>query len=286
MAQQEPTPGAGRAPFFLMAHHRSGSNFLHDLLQAHPAVECINEPLSMHTRFFRQCDLVQWGAADYRPDCLHVALARHTALRDYLVELRDYLLCSEATRVIGFKETALFGKLEWLKQFMPSLKLLWLVRDPHAIVSSVLRSGLLAFWCYPDLVPRAFAELCPQYRRLPAHAEPAALEAEVVAMSVAVRYAMARRSLALFDHCILRLDEAMRDPEGFLHTAAGFLGLAPHPDQAAFLRRRQSENRGGLFSSYRSPHDVHAGWRRHLSAQQVRVIEEVLHAAECAEPGP
>jgi hypothetical protein len=160
------------------------------------------------------------------------------------------------------------------------------VRDPHAIVSSVLRSGLLAFWCYPDLVPRAFAELSPQYRRLPAHADPAALEAELAAMSVAVRYAMARRNLALFEHRIVPLDEAMRDPEGFLHTVTGFLGLEPHADQAAFLQRRQSEHRGGLFSSYRSPQDVHGGWRRHLSAQQVHVIEEVLLAAERAEPAP
>jgi hypothetical protein len=285
MALQDPSTGVpAAAPFFLMAHHRSGSNFLNDLLQAHPAVECINEPFSMHTRFFRQCDLVPWSADDYRADCLHVSMARHGALRDYLCELRDYLLCSHPGRIIGFKETALFGKLEWLHRFLPSLKLLWLVREPRAIVSSVLRSGLLAFWCYDDLVPRAFAALCPHYRRLPAAAPEPVLQAELVAMSVAVRYAMARRSLALFDHCIVPLDDAMHDPPAFLRRVAGFLGLQPHADQQAFLERRQSESRGGPFSSYRAPQEVHTRWQRDLDAAQVGVIEAVLLAAQRAEP--
>jgi len=46
-----------RAPFLLLAHHRSGSNLLNDLLQAHPCIECLNEPFSMHTPFFREHDL-------------------------------------------------------------------------------------------------------------------------------------------------------------------------------------------------------------------------------------
>jgi LPS sulfotransferase NodH len=34
------------APFLILAHHRSGSNFLNDLVQAHPCVDCINEPFT------------------------------------------------------------------------------------------------------------------------------------------------------------------------------------------------------------------------------------------------
>ena len=275
-----------RAPFLLLAHHRSGSNFLHDLLQSHPGIECINEPLSMHTRFFRQCDLVPWSAADYRADCLPVALARHGELHAYLLELREYLLRSDSSRVIGFKETALFGKLEWLKEFMPTLKVLWLVRDPRAVVSSVLRSGLLDFWRYCDLVPRAFRDCFPHYASpLAARSSDVSLrDAEVAAMSVAVRRAMALKGLPLFTHRVVQLEEAIARPHEFLLDLGDFLGLPPHEEQRAFLQQRQSTNRGGLFSSYRASGQVETRWRRHLTVPQIEVIEHVLHAAGWTQP--
>ena len=100
------------APFFVMAHHRSGSNFLNDLLQSHPQVECINEPLSMHTHFFREHDLNFWSAGDFDDDTLHPSLAAQEPLRAFLHDFRHYLGRSDPSRVIGFKDTVLFGKLE------------------------------------------------------------------------------------------------------------------------------------------------------------------------------
>jgi len=268
-----------RAPFLVMAHHRSGSNFLHDLLQAHPAIECINEPLSMHTRFFRQCDLVQWTDVDYDPDLFHRSLAQHPGLRAYLGELRDYLMGSTTARVVGFKETALFGKLEWLKEFMPALKVLFLTRDPRAIVSSVLRSDLSEFWLYQDLVPQAFRESWPHYESRAGEAEPAVRAAEIAAMSVATRQALARRSLHLFEHRLVPLEGLVREPQPALRAMTDFLGVEPHPEQAAFLQQRQAASRGGMFSSFRAPADVQEAWRRHLSSRQIEVIDGVLEAA-------
>jgi hypothetical protein len=268
-----------RAPFLLMAHHRSGSNFFHDLLQSHPAVECINEPFSMHTRFFRQCDLVRWTAADYDPAVLHVSLAKHDGLRSYLLELKEYLLQSDSERIIGFKETALFGKLEWLKEFLPSLKIVFLKRDPRAIVSSVLRSGLSDFWCYRNLVPKAFRELWPDYRSAVDPADLRCSDAELIAMSVATRYELARRTLNLFEHRALWLHEVMREPASSLDSIACFLGLEPHAQQMSFLSGRRDESRGGTFSSFRSAEDVENTWRRHLSERQIEAIDRVLFAA-------
>src|SRR5687767_12798578 len=106
------SPSTARAPFFVMAHHRSGSNFLNDLLQSHPHLECINEPCSMHTGFFRECDLVPWLGSDFDPEVLHRSLMQHEGLRAYLADFKSYLLQSSSLRVLGFKETVLFGKLE------------------------------------------------------------------------------------------------------------------------------------------------------------------------------
>jgi len=275
----------GRAPFLLLAHHRSGSNFVHDLLQSHPRIECINEPLSMHTRFFRQCDLVRWSEVDYDPVFLHVALAKQDELRTYLLELRQYLLRSNEDRVMGLKETALFGKLQWVKEFLPTLKVLLLTRDPRAVVSSVLRSGLSEFWRYHDLVPHAFREIFPHYERRGAGSDPAIRDAEIAAMSVATRYELARRTMHLFEHRVVPLEEVMRNPAGCLESMIAFLDIEPHPDPFSFLQRRQGVSRGGAFSSFRAPEDVQTAWRRHLSAGQIEVVEDVLSAAQCESPG-
>src|SRR3954468_20497935 len=78
-------------PFLVMAHHRSGSNFLNDVLQSCAGIECLNEPLSMHTRFFRDHDLAPWGADDHDPALLHASLGGDPTVREFLLELKAYL---------------------------------------------------------------------------------------------------------------------------------------------------------------------------------------------------
>ena len=269
-------PDESRPPFFVMAHHRSGSNFLNDLLQQHPEIECLNEPLSMHTRFFREHDLAPWTAADFDPALLHGTLASEGALRSYLLELRQFLSCSRRGRIVGFKDTCLFGKLGWLKAFMPSVRIVFLRRDVRAIVSSVLRSDLAPLWSYADQVPQAFSRLFPGYVSR-VHADETVLRAtEVAVMSVATRYEMARRTLDCFDHVTLELEGFTSAPEQSLQALAEFLGVEAVPEQLDFLLARHGESRGGLFSSYRSVDDVERTWRRYLSTRQLDVIDDVL----------
>jgi hypothetical protein len=272
-----------RAPFLVLAHHRSGSNFLNDLLQAHPGMECLNEPLSMQTGFFRGCDLEHWPAGAFDPQSLHPSIADKPELRDFLCEFRHYLLQSNAQRVIGFKETVLFGKLEWLKAFMPTIKVVFLQRDAREIVSSVLRSSLTGLWRYDELVPATFARYFPDYRsRLGATSGPELRAAETAAKSIAVRYEIARRTLGLFEHRTLHLEALMREPARGLESLSTLLGMAPHPRQMEFLRDRQRVSRGGAFSSFRTREAVDERWRRDLSAEQLQVIDDVLRAADHA----
>ena len=266
------------APFLVMAHHRSGSNFFNDLLQQHDGIECLNEPLSMHTRFFRDHDLVPWQAEDYDPELLHPSLADQLPMRAYLLELKQYLLRSRHGRIIGFKDTCLFGKLGWLKAYLPGLKIIFLRRDARAIVSSVLRSKLAGLWRYADLVPPAFAQRWPHYASRVDTGDVALHAAETAAMSVALRYESARHTLGQFEHLTLDLEDLTREPAPRMRALADFLGVAAEPEQLGFIRARQSETRGGPFSSFRSIADVEATWKRHLSARQLEVIDAVLRA--------
>jgi predicted nucleic acid-binding protein len=262
-----------------MAHHRSGSNFLNDLLQSHPRIECINEPLSMHTKYFRDCDLEPWTRDEFDPTFLHPSLAPHGGLRSFLLDFRGYLSQSNDLRVIGFKDTVLFGKLEWLKEFLPSLKILFLKRDSRSVISSVLRSNLLGFWKYDHLVPPAFRKLYPNYVSKVHAGDWSTLAAEIVAMSVVTRHELARRTVRFFEHREFSLDELTREPERRLQDIAEFLGVDAHEAQLSFLQQRQAETRGGRFSSFRSRDDVERSWERHLSAAQIGVIEDVLQCA-------
>ena len=165
------------------------------------------------------------------------------------------------------------------------LQILFLTRDPRAVVSSVLRSGLCEFWRYDDLVPHAFHELFPHYERRGGGSDPTIREAEIAAMSVATRYELARRTVHLFEHKLVSLEEVMRDPAGCLESMTIFLGVESHPDPFSFAQRRQGVSRGGAFSSFRAPEDVQTAWRRHLSAGQIEVVEDVLSVAQRENPG-
>jgi hypothetical protein len=266
-----------------MAHHRSGSNFLNDVLQSCAGIECLNEPLSMHTRFFRDHDLAPWGADDHDPTLLHASLGGDPTVREFLLELKAYLGQSRRGRVIGFKDTCLFGKLGWLKAFLPELRVIFLRRDPRAIVSSVLRSKLTTLWSYSELVSRAFMREFPGYQSRVARADAALRTTEVVAMSVALRYELARRCLHQFAHVSLELADISREPAQVVANLVAFLGAEEAGDAAAFIRLRQAETRGGLFSSYRSRDDVENRWREHLSEAQLALIDEVQSAVRSAD---
>ena len=270
------TSNRPRAPFFVLAHHRSGSNFLNDLLQAHPRLECINEPFSMHSGYFRQCDLDPWTREDFDATLLHRSLASQEGLRAYLVDLRAYLSQSNQQRVIGFKDTLLFEKLGWLKAFLPSLKIVFLKRDLRAIVSSVLRTDLVQFWDYARRVPPAFAKIRPGYVSRTDSADTPAMAAEIVAMSVVTRYQLAERAIREFDHREVHLDDLMRNPEDELAGIVDFLGVEADEGPLSFLQRRQAASRGGTFSSFRLPAEVQHGWEQHLSAAQLQAIDNVL----------
>jgi hypothetical protein len=267
------------------AHHRSGSNFLTDLLQKHDALECVNEPLSMHTRLFRQQDLAVWDREDFDPHLLHRSLLNEPGIHSYLLELRQYLWKSRAGRVIGFKDTCLFGKLGWLKAFIPDLKIIFLRRDMRAIVASALRSKLVGFWSYVDLVPPAFDRVFPGYCSSVDASDSAAHAAELVAKSVAVRYELARQTLGLFDHCVVELGELLTAPDVCLARLAEFLDVPSAAGPLHFLQARRIQTRGGTFSSFRTADDVEMTWARYLTPTQVWAVEAVQqHCQQPARP--
>ncbi|MFJ8011255.1 sulfotransferase [Streptomyces sp. NPDC096339] len=255
------------APFLIIGHHRSGTNFLGELIQRNTAVACANEPFSMHTDFFRDNDLRPWSAAAYDQAVLHPELYSSPKIVLFLQELRKWLGSSPEGCRRGFKETLLYEKLPWLGEYLPGLRVIHLVRDPRAVTASVLDVPEAdELWKYSVTVTRYLEEQL-------GHPPGDALDPfELCLHSIGIRWELARRSLAAFEHITVRLEDLVEQPEDALGRLMGFLDLEPTDEQRDFILDSQRESRGGRYSSYRSRDSVLNSWRSRLTeAQQTRL---------------
>ena len=138
----------------VLAHHRSGSNFFGDVLQAHPHTECLSEPFSMHTSAYLDLDLIRWGASEYHPRTLHPQLSRYPGTVEFTRDLSSYLGAAPVGQARGFKETLGFEKLPWLREVFPGLRVVIVVRDPRAVVRAVTARNMERLWDYAGTLAR------------------------------------------------------------------------------------------------------------------------------------
>ncbi len=259
----------GARPFLLLSHHRSGSNFTTDLIQHHPDVDIIDEPLSMHTALFPEQDLVRWPASGEGDD------TDSGGAVEFLDELIEHMRRSPRPR--GFKETLLFEKLDWLHARCPELVVVHLMRDPRAIAHSVLRHPMRKQWRYRTAVPRYLAD--SPARGIRSDLLDLASEVDLVVASWLIRRAEAERHLPLFTSTIeVQLESLVLTPTQALRRMMGALGLTPAPAQLQFLKDSQRESRGGPYSTFRTRRDILESWREGLSHSAITRIEYLVDA--------
>lgn len=256
-------------PFMILSHHRSGSNFLHDLIQTHPRFECISEPFSMHTDVFREIDLVPWCAGEFDEHLLHPHLRAYPHLREFLHELKQFLLTPYPLHTRGIKETMLFEKLEWLKKFIPELRIVFLVRDPRAVAHSIMKLNMHALWNYEEKIPNYLQHYYPEKvcPTTPLH---------LCTWSWKIRYELATTYVHLFEHTIVRLEDLMLDPEKTLPRMMEFLGDEVDGCQWSFFQDSHRQTRGEAFSTHRSTEDILYHWKKRLSHEDQQYIESHL----------
>ena len=254
--------------FLVLAHHRSGSNFLTEVLERHPKVTIVNEPFSMHTQAFKEVDLIRW---ETQPPVEFVDAERGAI--SFAEELFNLLRSTSRGLVRGFKETMLFEKLRWVSSQLPGLRLILGVRDPRAVVNSVLRHPNWQDWLYHASVPR----YCTQIETGRTW-DPITL----ISTSWAIRYYEALTFLrgASVPHVIVRLEDLIRQPEIELDSIMNLLGLDVDRAQGDFINKSSSRDRGGLYSPYRERASVLHGWRTGLkptqAAQVVSIAGELM----------
>lgn len=260
------------SPFLILSHHRSGSNFLNNILQEHPKFECINEPLSMHTNIFRELDLKPWTSSEFNETSLHSDLNDYPDLIIFLKELRNWLVTPYDGHTRGLKETLLFEKLEWVKQFIPNLNIIFLVRDPRAVICSVLKKGeaYKKIWKYDQTIP----EYTKKYLNIPG--EIVLDPVHLTTWSWKIRTELTFRYKELFNHRVIKLEELILNTEQTLDNIMSFLGSELNYKQTEFIKRSHSQTRGKEYSSYRDINDVLSSWERKLSDADRHYIESNL----------
>jgi hypothetical protein len=233
----------------------------------------------MHTSYFAERDLVRWDGRDYHPRLLQPELARWPEALEFTGDLFAYLAASPPGRSRGFKETLLFEKLPWLARVAPALRVIHLVRDPRAVVTSLLRLNFDRLWNYRHNLERYLR----RYDDLPFTVE-LGTELDQCISSWQVRHFEARRHLDEFAHVRIRLEDLLDAPGPTLGRVMTLLGARVEDRQLDWVRRSQQDTRGGPYSTYRRREDVVCAWRRQLSGSDRARIEDRL-AREMDELG-
>jgi len=268
--------------FTVLATQRSGSNFVAELLRIHPSVDVLNEPFSQHLQIFRELEMEVWRASDYDRCYFHRALRNALETRQFLGELREWLT-RENGYLLGIKETGLTEKLDWLGCAFPTKNYIILVRDPRAVVYSVLRRSLQnSWWQYRSRLKRYLEVHDDENIRNELHN----LDSDV--WVVAKVWQVRMRRLIDFAHrrnaLIVRLEDLVESPVDITARMMEYLGASIHSSQERFLGESTTQSRGGTFSTMRRKDDVVSLWKRGLSQPDITIIAAVV-SREAGELG-
>lgn len=224
----------------------------------------------MHSDFWLERDLVSWTEMDFDPVILHEDLRDLEGQRHYLLELREYLRSPAPGRCRGFKETLLFEKLGWLSRFLPELRLVLVVRDPRAVVASVVGRNMASLWSYDrHVAPRVpISEFRGSRSRDDVVAQ--------AAWSWKERLNIALANAVLFDLLIVRLEDFVTSPDTAVPQLMAFLGYDAEPLQHRFCHESHHDTRGGTYSTYRASSDVTERWKKVLNRDDLVHIETTL----------
>ena len=250
------------APFFIVGCGRSGTTLLRTMLNRHSRVAVPLESLFiidylkakdgldrdvLIKTLLQEYELHEWGIDIDPSDLVDTASAR-----DAIERLHELYLLKHGKQIWGQKTPRFVHHGEVLKRAWPDAKFVHVVRNPHAVVSSLIRSDV--------------------------HRSNAYFGAQRWARDVAAGLRLAETFPG--DVLLVRYEDLVSDPERELRRVCTHLGLGYEPEIATPQKRETGE-----YGSYYA--NVHAlldkppstdridVWRTALSPRQLRLVDDI-----------
>lgn len=254
--------------FILLGHQRSGSSYLLDVIRHHPSVDTINQPFSGHLDFFRE-DETFWSEESYEEEILHKSLENLPETINYIKGL-DRWLNFPFPNIRGFKEIILFEKYWWLKKAMSLDKVIILVRDPRAVIASVLKRNMhTSWWDYNGKLTKYYNNSADDIELSSPH---------MICASVwKHRMNHVQKIIEMEDNFLVtRLEDVTINPELEIKRIMEFLEFDIHHDQIEFIKETSKETRNSTYSNFRKREDVLYAWKSEIKGKKQAMVEEYL----------
>lgn len=250
-------------PFLIINHHRSGSNFLCRLIKSNKELRCLNEPLSQHMNVFEEYDLISFDNG-YSNEVLTVKE------KLFLKNLKKYMY--ESPNIVGFKDTCLYGKMNWVLDEFKGIKVIHLVRNPIAVINSCLRNDMWRQWNYEEVINR--------YRKkngLTSISSPLDLCIE----SWKIRNKLYFEEMQNKEALTIKLESLVLNTEKTLQQLMDYLEAEVSDNQIKMINECYKQKKGKEYSVYRRKEDVISDWKKCLNEEQVKKIKEQLSDEMC-----
>lgn len=255
--------------FMILSNQRSGSNFLANVTRAHPSVDLIIEPLGTNIDIFKSEDLSHWTAEQYNAGYLHRVFRGMPEAIHFLKDFRRWIY-SPLPGQRGFKETLLLRKIPWLQRFLPGISIIFLVRDPRAVVASILKRSMDRFWNSRSILQKYLVE-----KSVSSFEPNLDNEVKVNAMIWKIRTDTALKALKYTNFLQVRLEDLISRPNYTLERIMKYLGTSTHQAQLKYVARRWGKTKKEAFSTFRRPREVLCSWRETLSDRDRRMVEAI-----------
>ncbi|MFH1306487.1 MAG: HAD-IA family hydrolase [Candidatus Micrarchaeota archaeon] len=266
-------------PFMILGHSRSGTNFISSIIVSHPDTNVIIEPFSQHTGMVKNTDCQFWTAKDYSKVGYHAQISKNKELVQYASELKAWLHSKkEGVRI--FKETTFLLQLQWLKKYLPDLRIIYVERNPLEIFASFKKSDFYNRWEY-DFRFNILGESIRNNKELAGYRKifdevDKNSNIEKLSLMWKIKTEVAKNDLEAFVHEKFKYNGIVADPEKEFGRMFRFMSLKPTPDTIGELQERMTCDRGSEYSAYRASHAQKNKWKEILTKDEVARAKKIL----------
>lgn len=251
---------------------RSGTSMIAKVLAHHPDIECLFQPFSSTIAHKTQWEYwapdEDWSEVQAFLDGLQNGQIDRSFIASDWFKNHSTTFDIRSGKTYVIKDTKLHFKVDWLKKNYPSFFIYAIWRTPHGILASLLRNGFYGDW-YGEEDYQSLLAYVSTDDALPddlvAHVERANSDLEKMAVMVAVRTAVMRRSIPK-SHTLV-YENVLENAEAEFRKLTDPLGLSGYSFS-------QHLNRD--YNIAGKQHRRHDLWKKYFSREEKQIVDSIF----------